>query len=221
MNTVKIKINPVLKALNPLMVLGIIEGKVINSAYNKELWDEIQQITLQIRSSFTFETIKNQPQIAATRKLYSVCGKDPSRYRPSAEALMRRIVKNQELYQINTVVDIINLVSLKSGYSIGAFDASLIEGPVEAGLGKADEIYNAIGRGLLNIENLPVCRDSKGPIGSPTSDEERTAIRNVTKHLLMILYACDGPGSLAEVMEYAMELLGKYAMATILKHEII
>jgi len=195
------------------MVLGILQCEVANSDFNPELWMEIQRVSARVRESLTFEGIKDQPQIAATRKMYAACGKDPSRYRPSAEALMRRIVKGQDLYQINSLVDLINLVSLKSGYSIGGFDVSFIEGAIEAGLGKPDEIYHAIGRGLLNIENLPVLRDQIGPIGTPTSDEERTAIRLETNQLLMVFYAYDGHHKLSEHMDYAVDLLKRYAAA--------
>ncbi|MBN1143256.1 MAG: hypothetical protein JXA72_02490 [Bacteroidales bacterium] len=203
------------------MALGVIECRVQNSVHSGELWAEIQKITQKVRDSLTFESIKDQPQIAATRGMYSLCGKDPSRYRPSAEALMRRIVKGQELYRISTLVDLINLVSLKSGYSIGGFDASLIEQPVVAGLGKTGEIFNAIGRGVLNIENLPVLRDAKGPIGTPTSDEERTSIRSGTGHLLMVFNAYNGSGDLSPAMDYAVGLLNKHADAIVLNREII
>jgi DNA/RNA-binding domain of Phe-tRNA-synthetase-like protein len=221
MDTIGVHISAELQNINPSMALGIIECRVQNSDHNGELWTEIQEITQKVRESLTFESIKDQPQIAATRSMYSSCGKDPSRYRPSAEALMRRIVKGQDLYRINTLVDLINLVSLKTGYSIGGFDASLVEGPVVAGLGKAGEIFNAIGRGLLNIENLPVLRDAKGPIGTPTSDEERTSIRSGTDHLLMVLNAYNGPGDLALSMDYAVVLLKQHANAMLLNREII
>jgi DNA/RNA-binding domain of Phe-tRNA-synthetase-like protein len=211
MNSIEVKISRAIRDLNPLMTLGIIEGKVTNSSYNAELWNEIQNNTILIRQSLSFEAIKDQRQVAATRKMYSLCGKDPSRYRPSAEALMRRIVKGQDLYQINTLVDIINLVSLQTGFSIGGFDVSYIEGTVELGIGRADETYNGIGRGLLNIENLPVLRDVKGPIGNPTSDEERTAIRPETTHILWIIYAFAGTVSLQDAMDYACDLLKLHA----------
>jgi DNA/RNA-binding domain of Phe-tRNA-synthetase-like protein len=215
MNSIEVKISKAIRDLNPLMTLAIIEGKVTNSTYNAELWNEIQSVTTLIRQSFSFDAIKDQRQVAATRKMYSLCGKDPSRYRPSAEALMRRIVKGQDLYQINTLVDIINLVSLKTGFSIGGFDASYIEGAVELGIGRADEIYNGIGRGLLNIENLPVLRDAKGPIGNPTSDEERTSIRPETTHILWIIYAFAGTDGLQEAMDYACDLLKLHTGASI------
>lgn len=203
------------------MALGIIECQVTNTDYDPQLWEEIHQVTNHVRASLTFETIKDQPRIAATRKMYSACGKDPSRYRPSAEALMRRIVKGQDLYRISTLVDLINLVSLRSGYSIGGFDASLIKGPVEAGLGKPDESFNAIGRGLLNIENLPVLRDAKGPIGTPTSDEERTALRNNTAHLLMVINSYNGTDDLAETMDYSLALLNRFAAASLVNRQIV
>jgi DNA/RNA-binding domain of Phe-tRNA-synthetase-like protein len=221
MDKIEIKIGDVLKVVNPVMALGVLECEVSNSPHNSELWDEIQRVTLAVRQTLSFEAIKDQPQIASTRQMYSACGKEPSRYRPSAEALMRRIVKGQDLYQINTLVDLINLVSLKSGYSIGGFDASFIEGPIEAGLGKINEVFHAIGRGLLNIENLPVLRDAKGPIGTPTSDEERTAIRLNTSHLLLVINAYDGDSNLTAVMDYAVELLLNYADGVIVNKQIV
>jgi DNA/RNA-binding domain of Phe-tRNA-synthetase-like protein len=221
MDPVDIKISAVLKEINSVMVMGIIECDVTNTNYSIELWNEIQQITVQLRQSLTFDEIKDHPVISATRRMYSACGKDPSRYRPSAEALMRRIVKGHDLYQINTLVDLINLVSLKTGYSIGGFDASFIDGPVEAGLGKSDEIFHAIGRGLLNIENLPVLRDMTGPIGTPTSDEERTAIRIITRHLLLTVYAYEGPIGLSETLDFTVNLLKQHAGAVIYNREII
>src|SRR5512137_1480688 len=105
MISVEVKISKVIRDINPLITLGIIEGKVTNSSYNSDLWNEIQNSITLIRQSLSFEAIKDQRHVAATRRMYSLCGKDPSRYRPSAEALMRRIVKGQELYQINTLVD--------------------------------------------------------------------------------------------------------------------
>ncbi len=221
METISVHIGAELQKINPSMALGIIECRVRNSDHSAELWNGIQEITRQVRENLTFESIKDQPQIAATRSMYSSCGKDPSRYRPSAEALMRRIVKGQDLYRINTLVDLINLVSLKTGYSIGGFDASLVENPVVAGLGRAGELFNAIGRGILNIENLPVLRDAKGPIGTPTSDEERTSIRGGTEHLLMVFNAYKGPHDLYVSMDYALDLLKQHANAQLLNREII
>lgn len=107
---------------------------------------------------------------------------DPGRYRPSAEALRRRLMRGIPLYQIDTLVDLINLVSLRTGHSIGGFDADKIQGNhLELGIGKAEEPFEGIGRGILNIEGLPVYRDSFGGI------EHRQATTNVRRWISGLL----------------------------------
>ena len=140
-------------------------------------------------------------------------GKDPNRYRPSAEALRRRILRDLPLYRIDTLVDLINLVSIRSGYSIGGFDADKIEGDLTLGVGREGELYQGIGRGVLNIAGLPVYRDQIGGIGTPTSDEERTKISMETTSLLMIINGYSGSEGLSEAGEYAIDLLRRYASA--------
>jgi len=213
MNPIVIKLSDELKQKAPQMALGIIQCKVSNTSFNPELWEEIKKVTMEVRQNQTFEGIKDQPQIAATRQVYTNCGKEPSRYRPSAEALMRRIVKGQDLYQINTLVDLINLVSLKTGYSIGGFDAEYINGNIEAAIGSEGEPYQGIGKGELNIHNLPVLRDSIGAFGTPTSDEIRTSIRLETTHFLMTINGYTGAADMQGAMEYSLWLLNKFLSA--------
>ena len=150
--------------------------------------------------------------IAATREAYKRCGKDPGRYRPSAEALRRRLMRGIPLYQIDTLVDLINLVSLRTGHSIGGFDADKIQGNhLELGIGKAKEPFEGIGRGILNIEGLPVYRDSFGGIGTPTSDHERTKMDVGTTHILAIVNGYNGKEGLKEAAEMIQSLLRDYA----------
>ena len=218
---IKVSISQELKTANPGMALGVMECRVQNTAFIDDLWREIAALTAEIRNTLTFDSIKEQPQIAATRRMYTVCGKDPSRYRPSAEALMRRIVKGNDLYQINTMVDLVNLVSMRYGYSIGGFDADKVEGDVVARIGREGEPYNGIGRGPLNIVGLPVLRDSVSGFGTPTSDEERTAMSLETNHFLMVVNAYDGPALLPELFDYTRQLLEKYVAATDISTNII
>ncbi len=213
MSEFKIEINKLLKDKNPIMALGTIVCEVSNSAFNKLLWDEIENVSKQIRDKYAIDTIKTNPQITATRNMYLACGKKPGRYRPSAEALMRRIVKGERLYQINTLVDLVNLISLKTGYSIGGFDIDYMVGNVEAGIGAEGEHYEGIGKGKLNIHKLPVLRDKKGAIGTPTSDEVRTAIRLDTKCFFMNINGYTGKNDLIPALDFAKELLVKYVNA--------
>lgn len=211
---ISISVSDKIKNICPHFVGIVIDATVTNTEYSKNLWDEIDNYTKDYRNSHTIENIKSNAAIAATRQAYKRLGKDPNRYRPSAESLCRRILRELPLYKVNTLVDIINLISIRSGYSIGGFDSDLIEGNTLAlGVGEADEPYEGIGRGILNIEGLPVYRDIIGGIGTPTSDHERTKISMETKHLLMIINAYNGEDDLIETVEYAKMLLEKYADA--------
>ena len=128
---------------------------------------------------------------------------------PPAKPLLRGL----ELYQIDTLVDLINLVSLRTGYSIGGFDADKIQGTdLCLGIGRAEEPFEGIGRGVLNIEGLPVFRDAVGGIGTPTSDNERTKMDVGTRHILAIINGYDGDTTrLQQAAEMTQELLRKYA----------
>ena len=192
-----------------------LEAIVTNTPYSEELWQEIGRFTDEYRERFTVDSIKEMPSIQATRTAYKRCGKDPSRYRPSGEALCRRLLRGLELYKVDTVVDLINLVSIRFGYSIGGFDADKIVGSsLELGIGKAGEPYEGIGRGTLNIEGMPVYRDTEGGIGTPTSDHERTKLGLETTHLLTIINGYSGKDGLQEAADYMVELLKEYASAT-------
>ena len=190
-------------------------AEVTNTSYNEGLWQKINIFTEELRVADTTEGIKQQPAIAATREAYKRCGKDPSRYRPSAEALRRRLLRGLDLYQIDTLVDLINLVSLRTGYSIGGFDADKIQGTnLCLDVGHAEEPFEGIGRGTLNIEGLPVFRDAVGGIGTPTSDNERTKMDVDTRHILAIINGYDGDTTrLQQAAEMIQELLRKYALS--------
>ena len=209
----KIIVSKEIEQVCPNFVGACVEAEVVNSDYNSELWEEIHAISERFRAELTTETLKDVSGIAATRRVYRTCGKDPSRYRPASEALIRRILQGKKLYQIDTLVDLINLASIVYGYSIGGFDADKMVGEqLTLGIGKADEPYEGIGRGLINIEGLPVYRDEIGGVGTPTSDHERTKITAQTNHLLVLINGYDGNEDCVRANAlYIQELLRKYA----------
>lgn len=209
-----ITVSKEIKEACPVFAGAAVYAAVKNSTYNKGLWEEINVFTRELTSTTQLEDIKKQPVIAATREAYKRCGKDPGRYRPSAEALRRRLMRGIELYQIDTLVDLINLVSLRTGHSIGGFDADKIQGTcLELGIGKANEPFEGIGRGELNIGGLPVYRDAIGGIGTPTSDNERTKMGLETTHILAIVNGYNGKERLKEAAEMIQDLLKKYGEA--------
>jgi len=163
------------------------------------------------------------PAIAATRAAYKALGKDPARYRPAAEALLRRVVQGKRLDPINPVVDVNNIVSLETGLSIGAYDIAALRPPLLCRPGGAGESYRGIGRGPLNLAGLPLLADRDGPFGCPTSDSERSATRPETCDLLMVLFDF-GPGAwatLTAALTRAATLLDRHAGARSATHTVV
>jgi len=199
----------------PGFVGAAVEAEVVNSQFCAELWDEIHALEEKYRSELTTESLKEQSGIAATRRVYKACGKDPSRYRPASEQLIRRMLQGKELYQIDTLVDLVNLASIAYGYSIGGFDADKFVGDtLTLGIGRQGEPYEGIGRGFLNIEGLPVYRDAQGGVGTPTSDNERTKITAETSHLVVLINGYDGNEQrVRQNAEYIQALLRRYCQS--------
>lgn len=214
----KISFSPEIAAAAPQLRVMVVEAAVHNGPTPDGLWQEIAAACAE-REGTPMEAVNKRPAIAATRAAYKALGKDPNRYRPSAEALARRAVKGMELYRTTALVDLINLLSLRSGHSIGGFDADAIDGDaIELGRGRAGEPYAAIGRGELNIDGLPVWRDATGGFGTPTSDNERTKMSPATSRLLMTVNIYGPSEAGEEAFEVEMRrLLEQYAGATDIK----
>lgn len=196
----------------PKFIGGAILAEVKNSATTPELWAEIERIANVLRNNYTTDTIKEQSGIAATREAYRRAGKDPSRYRPACEQLARRILQGKDLYSIDQLVDFGNLVSLYCGYSTAMLDSEKILGEnITLGIGTSGEPYEGIGRGVLNIENLPVYRDEDGGFATPTSDSVRTMISADTKRILLLINGYDGNEErLTDALNYAYEGLKRF-----------
>lgn len=211
----KIIVSKEIENVCPNFVGACVEAQVRNSPYCAELWQEINALGEHYRQVLSTETLKAISGIEATRRVYRACGKDPSRYRPAAEALIRRQLKGKDLYQIDTLVDLVNLASIRYGYSIGGFDADKFQGDtLTLGVGREGEPYEGIGRGMINIAGLPVYRDAKGGVGTPTSDNERTKIGLSTTHLVVLINGYDGDESqVVANAQYIQELVRKYAQS--------
>ena len=211
----KIIVSQEIETVCPTFVGAAVEAQVVNSEYCQPLWDEIHALEERFRKELTTESLKQLPGIAATRSVYKACGKDPSRYRPASEQLIRRMLQGKELYQIDTLVDLVNLASIAFGYSIGGFDADKFVGEtLTLGIGREGEPYKGIGRGIINIAGLPVYRDAEGGVGTPTSDHERTKMTLATTHLVVLINGYDGNEErvLANA-RFIQELIRKYCQS--------
>jgi DNA/RNA-binding domain of Phe-tRNA-synthetase-like protein len=149
----------------------------------------------------------------ATRAAYKALGKDPARYRGSAEALLRRVIANKGLPRINAVVDVINLVSVESRLPVGLYDLAAVSGDIVFRAGRAGETYKGIGKYDLNLEGLPLFADAVGPHGSATSDSERTMVTASTKSIIALIVSFGGAADLSRWTQRMCELLTLYAAA--------
>ena len=211
----KIIVSQEIKSVCPSFIGAAVEARVVNSEHCKKLWNEIHALEDRFRQELTTDSLKELTSIAATRRVYKACGKDPSRYRPASEQLIRRMLQGKELYQIDTLVDLVNLASIAYGYSIGGFDADKFVGDtLTLGIGREGEPYEGIGRGMLNIAGLPVYRDAQGGVGTPTSDNERTKMTIETTHLVVLINGYDGNEQrVTENAHFIQDLLKKYCQS--------
>ncbi len=206
----KITIDPEILQKIPNARLGILKSKVSTEESQEDLLKMLHQcIEKEARKDFT--EIREIACINEARDGYKKLGKDPNRYRPSADSLHRRITKERGLYTINNVVELINIFSIKSGFSIGGYDASKISGDIVFRTGKSGEPYRGIGRGDLNIEHMPLLADDLGAFGSPTSDSERTSVTKETTELLIVVFDFGANDCLDSFMQEFGDALKRYA----------
>jgi DNA/RNA-binding domain of Phe-tRNA-synthetase-like protein len=201
------------KARLPAVAVGCLCATVKNSEHDDQLWQEIE-VAVQRYAGLTMEEGRKRPPIRALRDAYRALGNDPTRYRGSNEALLRRIVQGKGLYHVNTIVDVNNLVSLENLLSAGTFDLELVHPPVVFRAGQAGESYAGIGRGEINLECLPVFADQIGPFASTTSDSERAMIRLETTRIQMVVISFLGSDGMDAVLHRAAGLFERYAAAS-------
>lgn len=193
------------------VVLGCVRARVTVGVADEALATALDA-TAEARAAELADTAPGSlPAVAAARRAYKALGKDPARYRPAAEALLRRVKSGKGLWRVNAVVDVNNLLSLETGISIGAYDMAAVAGPIILRRAGEGESYAGIGRGPLNLEGLPVLADAAGPFGCPTSDSERTMVSEATTDLLMVLYGFDGTPGLDAALARAADLLARHA----------
>ena len=203
------------------VALGCVWVGVTAGATSAELIAEMDAATAKILALPEPKAVLEGSAVTATRRGYKALGKDPARYRGSAEALLRRVISGKGLPQIHAVVDVINLVSVESRLPIGLYDLAQVHGDVMFRAGRAGETYKGIGKYDLNLESLPLFADAEGPHGSATSDSERTMVTLATTQVLAILVSFGGAEGLTGWMERLKGLLEKYVGGREIRTELV
>jgi DNA/RNA-binding domain of Phe-tRNA-synthetase-like protein len=178
---------------------GIIFGCVtINDLQVRErdekLWDALEQLCQRLTYQYTLDKLGADSHIAAVRGMQKAFGFDPTRYRPSSEALLRRVLKSLGIYQINTAVDVNNWCSLEFLLPMCIYDLRMVKGQIRIRLGEAGEQYQGIGRQVFQMEGKVIVTDDEGVMGNTVSDSERTKVTRTTRDIFLMIYApatCD------------------------------
>jgi DNA/RNA-binding domain of Phe-tRNA-synthetase-like protein len=214
----ELSIDSALKSKCRATALACVSAHVKANPSPRELREEMKARERQILQLPDPRGVLESAQISAARAAYKALGKDPARYRGSAEALLRRVIAGKFLPEVNAVVDVINLVSIESRLPVGLYDMANVTGDIAFRAGRAGETYKGIGKYDLNLEGLPVFCDEIGPHGSPTSDSERTMVTNATTQVLAVIisfggFSSEGSNSAEHWLGRLIALLERYANA--------
>ena len=195
--------------------MAVIEDVTVRES-DPALAAEIARAGEEIRRIHAQRSSGEVPGVEDARALYKALGIDPTKTRPSNEALLRRVLKGEALYTVNTLVDALNLSSLREQVPFGLYDLARVKPPVTLRRGLPLESYAGIRKTVVNIADRPVLADAQGPFGNPTSDSARTSITADTRSALVVAYASAScPTSrLQAVLERTADTLVRHAGGT-------
>jgi DNA/RNA-binding domain of Phe-tRNA-synthetase-like protein len=186
----------------------VLDGVSVREA-DEALAAEIDAYGRELRERYGQVKSGEVPGAEDARTLYKALGLDPTKTRPANEALLRRVLKGETLYRVNTLVDALNLCSLRFQLPFGLYDLAHVAPPVVLRRGTAGEAYDGIRKAQVNVEGRPVLADARGAFGNPTSDSARTMITTATRRALVTVYApaAFAPGRLEKVLDGTQETL--------------
>ena len=218
----KIFIDRTLYDIYPHISLGVLHfhAEVIPS--DDAFWDHMKkEVIPHVLKEIEGKNWGDIKGIKGSRACYKAFGIDPGKHRVSSEALIRRIRRGDELYHINNVVDVNNLISIKSGLSVGSYDLEKLKGDIILRRALPGETYQGIGKDVLNMENYLVLCDEEGMFGSSHSDSVRAMVTEETKDILTVIYCFDEESDLCKILEEAKETFKRYSLAEIFETKIV
>ncbi|MHB8525107.1 MAG: B3/B4 domain-containing protein [Candidatus Acidiferrales bacterium] len=208
----------------PGVRIGIVDADGVTvGTSSAELVREMDEQCARLRQKFTLESLAGTESVILVRAMFRRWGVDASKYRPSSEALLRRVIQGKGLYRVCNIVDLTNLGSVESGWPYGVYNRAQIFPPVSLRLGAADERYEGIGKRVWHLADRPVLADAKGPFGSPISDSTRTQIGEGVAETLTVIYAPAGTSDAAieEAVEKQAARLSAFGSAIQARTQII
>ncbi len=201
--------------------LVVVEGVTIAPA--PAIWEETRVLAAELRQRHAGKIPSEIPGLAVARDLYKSFGMEPSRHRPSSEALLRRVLKGEDLYRLSNAVDACNLASLSFLLPIGMYDLDRVRGDVVLRTGGAGEEYPGIRKGPVHLAGRLGLFDDDGPFGSPSSDSERTSVTDTATRLLAVIMATAryGRDAMRAHVELLADLFGRHCGGRTTCHDIL
>ena len=192
--------------------LGLLQFKAEVKEPDNSFWEYMNnEVQPQIKNVIEEKEWNDIPGVRGSRAAYKAFGRNPGRYRVSSEALLRRIRRGDELYHVNSVVDVNNLISVESGLSVGSYDLAHIQGTIILRKAENGEGYTGIGKDFLDMENMLVLADDEGIFGSSMSDSTRAMVTEQTKDILVVIYCFENNINLPALLEKAQADFQKFA----------
>ncbi|MCK9463538.1 MAG: phenylalanine--tRNA ligase beta subunit-related protein [Proteobacteria bacterium] len=212
--------------LRPKLRVGVLRLEGIEAPRDggDALWNEILARCAELAARYGGTSIGDIPGVQESRRLYRSIGLDPTKTRPSSEALLRRAVKERGLYRIHPLVDLVNLVSLEELLSVGLYNEARIDGDVvTVRIGADGWRFEGIRRGEIHVGGRLCVADASGPFGSPTADSRRTSIEGeVARALAVFFQPLDGSAAaLGAALERAEALAAVHLGARTAAKEIV
>ncbi len=196
--------------------LGLVRAEPVQAGpASPGLAQEMEEVRAALQAAHAGVPPSSIPGLAPARELYRAFGLDPTRTRPSSEALLRRVARGKPLPRISAPVDLCNLLSLRFLLPLGLYDVAAIQGEVVLRHGTEGESYEGIRKDAVHVGGRPVLADAAGPFGNPTSDSLRTSIHPDTTSLWLVIFAPRGfpPGELEQHVEYACRAMERHLAA--------
>lgn len=216
-----VTISQEIKTRWPEAALGLLIYEAQVEESSPQLLAALDQSIQDLAQQYALDTIAKNPHIEATRKAYKALGTSPHEHRNAAEAMLRRVVKGSGLYHINNVVEVNNLISISSGYSIGSYDLGQLQGDLCLDRPPEDTRYEGIGKGALTITHMPVLRDELGWFGNPSSDSRRAMIQPGKRRVCSVLYGFDGGDALAPWLKKFAAALREYCGVEVVEKRVV
>ena len=207
-----VAIDESLQEVYPEIRLGVLRFQADVKGPENDFWSYMDNEVLpQVRASIEGKEWNEIQGIKGSRAAYKAFGRNPGRYRVSSESLIRRVRRGDELYHINSVVDVNNLISVKSGLSVGSYDLGQIHGAIMLRKAEKGEGYTGIGKAFLDMENMLVLADNDGIFGSSMSDSTRAMVTESAKDILVVVYCFEDDIDLSTLLAEAKSSFEQYA----------